>query len=861
MKYLALLASIGAAATPAVASAQLVPGTPYVLSSANHTYAPLINPTVLFTSALTSTADVNLPFPFRFYDLTYTAVSAGTDGAVVMGAGTNVSNVNATPGSTSTPNGFIAPFWDSSQFCAADNGSLGYQVQGVAPNRVIVFEWHRLNNGSCTPVELVSYQLRLYEGRAGRIEIDYGPSSGLTGAGVTATMAMEDEVGARPILFRNCTTSCTEADYAAVMGTRLTLVQDPGVDVEAVDVAGPRFIPLGVARTVSVTVQNNNGAAVGPLGVDVLASVDGTVQNATLTGTASVSIAPYSSETITVDIVAPLALGARTYELIAVVDSQGELDEVDEENNLVISSQTVRFLPPDPDLAVRAVSIDRGAASEGDTVQITARIANIGGAQLSAVDVAAYLSTNPAVSAVDLELARTTVTVASGEEETVTIAGVIPAGIASGRYTVGVVVDPARDQTELSRSNNVGAAGIPLDVTGAGIAIITTRIPNAQLEAAYNAVIQILGEDGAVEFSVVSGALPDGISIASTGDLFGRPTTVGCGDVTIRVQDDVGSDEQMFTICVVDPAQPLTIVSRAVPIALVGQEFFAPLVATGGEEEAMLEWTGEGFPPGLSIQSAGNIVGTPQEAGTFDALIRVSDGTSMAERTIAIEVGASNRLTLTSTVLPPARIGEPYSHQFEATGGLDPLIFTADFGRIPSGLTLTPDGLLEGTPRVAGSAYFGVRVRDAATATDVDGFTLEIAGDGALIIETTTLPESHVDAGYDASITASGGLAPYTWRIAEGTLPPGLVSNVDSTTGELRIVGTPEELGTFSLLVEVNGAEGRSAQRAFAIRVVEAPVVDTTEPGGCVCVDDRGTGASAALLVLFAFALVRRRRA
>ncbi|HEY5025139.1 MAG TPA: putative Ig domain-containing protein, partial [Acidimicrobiales bacterium] len=62
----------------------------------------------------------------------------------------------------------------------------------------------------------------------------------------------------------------------------------------------------------------------------------------------------------------------------------------------------------------------------------------------------------------------------------------------------------------------------------------------------------------------------------------------------------------------------------------------------------------------------------------------------------------------------------------------------------------------------------------------------------ALQIVTTSLPDGQVGVPYDQFVTASGGLAPYSW--SQGSLPTGL--DINPATGE--ITGTPTTTGDYA---------------------------------------------------------------
>src|SRR6476659_7226867 len=81
---------------------------------------------------------------------------------------------------------------------------------------------------------------------------------------------------------------------------------------------------------------------------------------------------------------------------------------------------------------------------------------------------------------------------------------------------------------------------------------------------------------------------------------------------------------------------------------------------------------------------------------------------------------------------------------------------------------------------------------------------------------TTTLPTGVVGAPYAGVILASGGTAPYSFAVSDGSLPTGLTLN--STTG--AITGTPASTVSKFFWVKVTDANGRFATTHQQITVV-----------------------------------------
>ena len=98
-------------------------------------------------------------------------------------------------------------------------------------------------------------------------------------------------------------------------------------------------------------------------------------------------------------------------------------------------------------------------------------------------------------------------------------------------------------------------------------------------------------------------------------------------------------------------------------------------------------------------------------------------------------------------------------------------------------------------------------------------------------ISTSSLPQGAVRTFYSATLTATGGKAPYGWSVTQGSLPEGLTLN--GTTG--AISGTPTTAGTSSFTVQARDSQTSpaTAQANLSIAILNPPMIGTTQlPGG-----------------------------
>src|SRR5262245_4340336 len=151
----------------------------------------------------------------------------------------------------------------------------------------------------------------------------------------------------------------------------------------------------------------------------------------------------------------------------------------------------------------------------------------------------------------------------------------------------------------------------------------------------------------------------------------------------------------------------------------------------------------------------------------------------------------------TPSPLPDGVVAKPYSQTLVATGGTTGVRnWTVVSGALPASLTLSTAGAITGTPTTAGTSNFRVRVT-SNTQMDEKNYTLTIST--LLVISTTSpLPPGTQGTAYSQNFAATGGITPYTWSAAPGTLPAGL-----SLTNGGRLSGTPTASGTFNFSVSV----------------------------------------------------------
>jgi hypothetical protein len=178
-------------------------------------------------------------------------------------------------------------------------------------------------------------------------------------------------------------------------------------------------------------------------------------------------------------------------------------------------------------------------------------------------------------------------------------------------------------------------------------------------------------------------------------------------------------------------------------------------------------------------------------------------------------------ITLAPTTVPNGTAGAAYSQTITATGGTGPYSYALSAGTLPTGLTLSPAGLLSGTLNSGTVANFTLRATDANGCTGIQAYTVTPACP-SISIAPTTATQGLINTAYTQTLTASGGTAPYgSWTVTAGTLPSGLTLN--ASTG--IISGTPTAAASPATSVTIRATDSNGCQGTQVISLKICPVV------------------------------------
>jgi hypothetical protein len=159
---------------------------------------------------------------------------------------------------------------------------------------------------------------------------------------------------------------------------------------------------------------------------------------------------------------------------------------------------------------------------------------------------------------------------------------------------------------------------------------------------------------------------------------------------------------------------------------IAAQSYSEVLIATGGDPDYTFTVDSGELPTGITLEPTGNLVGIP----------------------------FLSSLIISPQDLPDGVNGVFYDERITASDGVSPYVYSLDSGSLPTGLTLSSTGTLQGLIQV-----------------ETPNLTLV----------PSTLEDAINNSGYTVTLSATGGVIPYAFNIESGTLPPNLILNANGT--------------------------------------------------------------------------------
>jgi hypothetical protein len=463
------------------------------------------------------------------------------------------------------------------------------------------------------------------------------------------------------------------------------------------------------------------------------------------------------------------------------------------------------------------------------------------------------------------------------------VAGALPGGLMLNAATGALTGMPAANGVfnfTVRAGNGVGTHDQAYTINiGAGTTMVTSGPPpTGNLMTAYSHTFTGNGSPLANNFMVTAGALPPGLMLnAGTGALTGTPTALGTYNFTIQAGNGFGNATQAYSVQI-DPQNvaPTLFTSPAAPATGTTGSPYSHTFAANGSPTPFYTLASGTLPPGLSLNPiTGVLNGTPTGVGAFTFTVRALN---IAGNTVSAPVTITVGNPPPPIVTPPAMgggtgsgqqpaaptafalgqspiqigssVGLPYALPVIANGNPAPT-YSLIGGSLPPGITMSPDGVLSGTPTMEGEYTFTVRAannlggsnatfvmrvgppRPVITALSQDngslGDRVVLTGynfNGATEVLIGGVPATSFSIDNNNQITAvvgNGGTGPITVRTQHGTASSPTFTYRTPAIPEIRSISTPQVVtGPGNYPMVINGTN-LSPFGGFSVEPADRP--------------------------------------
>lgn len=308
---------------------------------------------------------------------------------------------------------------------------------------------------------------------------------------------------------------------------------------------------------------------------------------------------------------------------------------------------------------------------------------------------------------------------------------------------------------------------------------------------------------------------------------FLTPTLNATTSYWVKVTNSVNTTGANSNTATVTVRQPAEITTHPASSTITGGQTANMSVVATGDAPLTYQWY-EGT-SGVTTTP----VGTNSPSFTTSALAvttsywvkvtNIANTSGALSNTATVTVQAPVAPTIfTTSPLTTIRTGFIYNTTLVAIGGTTPYTWTVFDGALPDGLSLSTDGVISGTPTVAGTSTFTVQVADNENDTSTKAFSLTV---NDLAISTTTLPTAVKGVAFNHSLIGTGGGTSHTWTVSAGALPAGITL---SSAGVLS--GLPTTPGNAAFTVRLADNSGFAVTQSLLLPVSATFITPVIHP-------------------------------
>ncbi|SKB07238.1 Putative Ig domain-containing protein [Prosthecobacter debontii] len=346
------------------------------------------------------------------------------------------------------------------------------------------------------------------------------------------------------------------------------------------------------------------------------------------------------------------------------------------------------------------------------------------------------------------------------------------------------------------------------------VTLTPSSVSAGAVGTAYSQTFTASGGVAPYSYVISSGTLPAGLSLSSGGVLGGTPTA-GNGSGTafiVRATDSrgcSGTRAYSLKICPVVSLSPETL-----PTLTVGTSYSQTITAGDGTAPYTFSVVSGSLPNSFSLNSStGVISGTPSNTSASTFTIRATDANSCTGTRSYTLQPVCPTLSITTSSLAIGLVGSSYSQTLAVSGGTANYTWSLASGTLPNGLSLNSGtGQITGTPAAGNGSGSSLtfRVTDQYGCSGTATLTLQICP--VISLTPTSLTAPRTATAYTETVTASGGVSPYTFTLSSGSLPAGL-----SLSSAGVISGTPTSTASASFIIRATDANGCNGTRAYSL--------------------------------------------